>query len=56
NSLSTMASDPSCGQCLRINQFNIDIDYVPTRRMFEDNNRKILIRQHAVSVIAKVTR
>ncbi|GAU42489.1 hypothetical protein TSUD_101010 [Trifolium subterraneum] len=49
-----MASNPNCGQCLRINQYTIPSDNLPTRRMFEDDNRKILIRQHAVSVIAKV--
>ncbi|GAU42485.1 hypothetical protein TSUD_100970 [Trifolium subterraneum] len=51
-----MASTPNCGQCLQITQTFIDLDYLPTRRMFKDNNRNILIRQHAVSVIAKVTR
>ncbi|GAU42484.1 hypothetical protein TSUD_100960 [Trifolium subterraneum] len=49
-----MASTPNCGQCLQITQTFIDLDYLPTRRMFKDNNRNILIRQHAVSVIAKV--
>ncbi|GAU42490.1 hypothetical protein TSUD_101020 [Trifolium subterraneum] len=51
-----MASNPNCGQCLRINQYTIPSDNLPTRRMFEDDNRKILIRQHAVSVIAKVAK
>ncbi|CAJ2659927.1 unnamed protein product [Trifolium pratense] len=51
-----MAFDPSCGQCLRISQFNIDPQYVPNGRMFENNDRKILLRQHAISVIAKVAK
>ncbi|GAU36238.1 hypothetical protein TSUD_214350 [Trifolium subterraneum] len=49
-----MASDPSCCKCLDITQFFFDIDYLPARRLFKDNNRNILLRQHAVSVIAKV--
>ncbi|GAU36239.1 hypothetical protein TSUD_214360 [Trifolium subterraneum] len=51
-----MASDPSCCKCLDITQFFFDIDYLPARRLFKDNNRNILLRQHAVSVIAKVTK
>ncbi|GAU42493.1 hypothetical protein TSUD_101050 [Trifolium subterraneum] len=49
-----MASNPNCGQCLRITRYNFPSENLPPRRMFEDDNRKILIRQHAVSVIAQV--